>query len=771
MKRLFPLLCIGIAVGLRPCHAAPGAGGAFGSKRAVIFGIDGCRADALKLAVENGTAPNIARLIATGSVTWNAYAGGVPGTSTRQTTNSGPGWASVLTGVWVDKHGVNDNTFAGSRFDAYPHFFRHLHDDHPDSVLASLVSWPEIHDFIVADSGGATICDCHTSTSGSYDQRDLDLIAQTVTLLQTGDPEVVFCYQGNVDIMGHTYGFHPTVPQYMAAIAAADARIGQVLSAIRARSQFAQENWLFLVTTDHGGKGLGHGGQSAEERVIPFIASGGEVPKGLISREIIGQVVAPATVYRHLGLGIPASWGWESDAFQIGARLQAATGARANFLSWSLPAGGIAGLSGFELLRDDVSIATFGSNERHFTDAAPNPTGAAVRYRLKLIGSTEADLSASTGARNSSVPGPPPEIHLPFDGDLLDTSGRGNHAAAEGAPVYVAGHSGQALTLDGAHSARIGTPAAGVPADLRFGADTDFTVSFWFQATAGWTADPGILSNKDWDSGANPGWIVAGENNGGNWQWNFKGATLTRRDFDPSDAPIADNNWHLVTIAHDRDGDAVFYQDGREIGRVTIAGAGDIDTALPLRIGRDGDNAYPWNQGASIDDLKIWRRMLPPTEVLMEAADWNPVALFTAWMADQADLFHRSGEDLTPAGDPDSDGCDNLLEYSAGTSPFRAEERPCLHAERVGGKMRVRFVQRDGGSGVHGIDPGYRAAGLSYRLEVSSALDGSEVPVTGAATQIDAEAVPVRAGFHQIVVDLPMNGPKSFCRLKVELMP
>ena len=54
------------------------------SRHALIFGIDGCRSDALKLAVETGKAPNIAKLIDSGTVTWTAYAGSCMwGTSPR----------------------------------------------------------------------------------------------------------------------------------------------------------------------------------------------------------------------------------------------------------------------------------------------------------------------------------------------------------------------------------------------------------------------------------------------------------------------------------------------------------------------------------------------------------------------------------------------------------------------------------------------------------------------------------------------------------------
>ncbi len=752
-----------------PARGVPGPGrdGTFGNRRAVVFGIDGCRADALKLAVENGTVPNIGGLIKDGAVTWNAFAGGVAGTPTQQSTLSGPGWSSVLTGVWRDKHGVSDNGFAGQDFAAYPHFFRRLREVEAGAELVSLVSWPEIHDQIVNGSGGAAICGCQSFANGSYDQRDAALIGETVNLVSGANPDVIFCYQGNVDIAGHTFGFGPAVPEYMASIAAADQRIGQVLGAIRARPLFQEEAWLFIVTSDHGGNGTGHGGQSDDERVIPIVLSGGEIPKGVITREAIGQVAVPATVCRHLGLGIPAVWGWESDGFLNGASLRASVGARSIFLSWELPSGSLAELSGFELRRNGAMVATLGAAAESFTDGSPGVPGTPLTYTLRLMGTEEADLVATATVPGVAEPGSPPVLHLRFDGDLSDASGRGNAAVAEGMMAYGPGKVGQGLALDAARSARIGTVAAGAPADLRFGADSDFSVSFWFKANALWTGDPGILSNKSWVTGANQGWIVAGENNGNDWQWNFTGNAQPRRDFDPSNANVAGNEWRLVTITHDRDGEAVFYHDGVEIGRVSITGAGDVDTAFPVRIGRDGSNAYPWNQGAYIDELKIWRRVLSPLEVA--SGFGGTETAFASWISGQAELYAYPGGLLEEGDDPDGDGAVNLLEFAGGTSPFRAKSRPVVEVlSRPGGSMRVRFVQRDGGAGVHGQTEGYLVDGLIYILETSGDMDDGWVPVTGIAVQNDlTSAVGAVSGTHRIAVDIPLSGSERFCRLRV----
>ena len=36
--------------------------------------------------------------------------------------SSGPGWSSILTGAWADKHGVDGNSFRKPRLNIFPHY-------------------------------------------------------------------------------------------------------------------------------------------------------------------------------------------------------------------------------------------------------------------------------------------------------------------------------------------------------------------------------------------------------------------------------------------------------------------------------------------------------------------------------------------------------------------------------------------------------------------------------------------------------------------------
>lgn len=224
--------------------------------KVLIIGIDGCRPDALVAA----NTPNIDALIANGTYSLVAQ--------TQPPTSSGPGWSSMLTGVWGDKHGVTDNSFSGSNYAAYPHFFKHVKDHDPSLYTASIVHWIPIN---------LNIVDAPSTDYGSVGNDDF-ISADAVNLLQTADPDVLFLHFDDVDGAGHGNGFSPTVPAYIAEIEEVDTQIGPVIDALNNRPNRVNENWIIIVSTDHGGLGASHGGTSEEEKTIFFIVSGDEVP-------------------------------------------------------------------------------------------------------------------------------------------------------------------------------------------------------------------------------------------------------------------------------------------------------------------------------------------------------------------------------------------------------------------------------------------------------------------------------------------------------------
>lgn len=82
-------------------------------------------------------------------------------------------------------------------------------------------------------------------------------------------PTAIFYYLHNVDI--HTCCYDPKNAVYQQKILDEDAQIAQVLNVLIHRPDYANEDWLIVVASDHGGLNDNHGGQSASERDALFI--------------------------------------------------------------------------------------------------------------------------------------------------------------------------------------------------------------------------------------------------------------------------------------------------------------------------------------------------------------------------------------------------------------------------------------------------------------------------------------------------------------------
>ncbi|MDF1663155.1 MAG: hemopexin repeat-containing protein [Planctomycetota bacterium] len=278
------------------------------AKHVLMIGIDGCRPDALKAA----NAPTLHNLINTG-----AYASHTRILGPRKTnsnTVSGPGWSSLMTGVWADKHGVNDNSFKGRNYRRYPHFFERLKSVRPKSFTASIASWGPIPDHLVSYAN----LNLKLSTKKGYHAADETATKKAVGLLTKSNPDALFLYFGNLDETGHSTGFHPKNPKYMHALETIDSQIARVLTALRARPAFDFEDWLIIVCTDHGGHKKGHGGGHKNPAIneVFLIFHGRSVKKGLIKTPS-ALVDAPVTALTHLGVTIKKSWGLDGKVLGI----------------------------------------------------------------------------------------------------------------------------------------------------------------------------------------------------------------------------------------------------------------------------------------------------------------------------------------------------------------------------------------------------------------------------------------------------------------------
>lgn len=283
-------------------------------RRVLWIGLDGCRPDALQKA----ETPNLDSLKRVGA--WS-YSTKIQGARYQKSdTSSGPGWSSFLTGVWADKHGVNDNSFEGRRYDKYPHVFQRIKQRWSKAFTASFVDWEPIDKYIVEACDRKVCYPAHGADQ--YSQNDVLLAREAAECLTEQNPHAMVVYFGAIDETGHATGFHPDNDDYISAIQTVDERIGEVLTAVRGRPKFEQEKWLVVVSTDHGGKDKGHGGgQEVPEILTTFIiVSGDGVEAGEIAEPTYLVDVA-VTGLVHLELQIQPEWKLDGKAVGLESKL------------------------------------------------------------------------------------------------------------------------------------------------------------------------------------------------------------------------------------------------------------------------------------------------------------------------------------------------------------------------------------------------------------------------------------------------------------------
>ncbi len=273
------------------------------TKHVLLLGIDGCRFDAMTRA----NTPNLDKLREQGIYSPTTL---ILGDRYRKNdTISGPGWGSINTGVWADKHNVQGNQFKDPKFDKYPHFFHYVKKTMPQAKTVSIINWPPIAKYIVSSADVSL----NTKADNSYEQADdAAMEAAVEQLSEEAGPTAMMLYFGEVDGAGHAHGFHPTVPQYIAAIEHVDSLVGGVLEAIEKRTD---EDWLIVVTSDHGGSGKGHSnGQTNPDILNSFLIVSGEAAlKGTFDQQVY-IVDAVPTLLTYLGVEIEDTWQLDGNA-------------------------------------------------------------------------------------------------------------------------------------------------------------------------------------------------------------------------------------------------------------------------------------------------------------------------------------------------------------------------------------------------------------------------------------------------------------------------
>lgn len=283
------------------------------SPKVVFVIVDGIPAD----VIERVPTPAIDAIAAAGGYS-RATVGGPIGTLGETPTISAPGYMSLVTGTWANKHNVYDNYGISPDYD-YWNLFRLARDQQPEMRLGIFSTWTDNRTVLLgeglAEAGNwrfDVVVDGLEDDEARFPLQPMDAQISDIDdvvsreagkLIESKGPDLSWVYLQYTDDVAHEHGDSPELDQ---AVVDMDARVSFIWAAVRARQKAFDEDWLMIVTTDHGRDaetGLDHGGQSARERTIWIATNSQRLTPDFYARpEIVDIYPSIAT---HLGITIP----------------------------------------------------------------------------------------------------------------------------------------------------------------------------------------------------------------------------------------------------------------------------------------------------------------------------------------------------------------------------------------------------------------------------------------------------------------------------------
>jgi len=283
--------------------------------KAVFIIVDGIPADVL----ENTSTPFLDSISGEGGYA-RAYVGGTPGEESESPTSSAIGYNSLLTGTWANKHNVYDNVIGDPNYE-YWDIFRIVKAHDPSLQTAIFSTWTDNRTKLIGDglaeAGGYKL-------DYAFDGFELDLerfphdpmsdyirnIDELVTdeaarFIASDGPDLSWVYLQYTDDVGHRYG---DGPEMTSAVELMDGQIGRIWSAVQNRQRSHDEDWMILITTDHGrdpNTGRSHGNQTERERTTWIVSNSDKLNSHFFELPAIVDILP--SIATHLQMELPAN--------------------------------------------------------------------------------------------------------------------------------------------------------------------------------------------------------------------------------------------------------------------------------------------------------------------------------------------------------------------------------------------------------------------------------------------------------------------------------
>ncbi|WP_240651546.1 MULTISPECIES: LamG domain-containing protein [unclassified Variovorax] len=621
--------------------------------KALVVEIDGLTHAALRDAMAQNKVPALQSLRLS-----PAWTGGANGTPSEQRTTDGPGWATLMTGTWAQRHGVRWDT-NDQRIDVKlaPSVFALARQNNKAAgYKTASVTAGALYPLLLANETGTV--DSAVDCAGA----DACVTDRAAQLIDAGYDLLVAQY--GAPAAAAASGFRSDA--YQRAITDTATGVGQLLARIAQRTaNDSKEDWLVILTTGHGLDTFGSasGLQDNDGKTI-FIASnktlaaqpgvGAAAPADATLLTLASATDIAPTVLRHLGaLPAAADYRFSGQALQASTSLRslsAKTGAdkRSIVLSWTLAGATTAQV---QVLRDGKLVATLPAGTTTYTDPIVADSDGVYAYQYTVVAG---EASVALPAQIAYVK---PEAPVTLAPTLAN--GLVNYYTLDALPAvdaknastlapWAADANGGSLVDDGfqapnkAKALRVDSTvknASGM-AGYRLVQNNDvttnpavtaFTIGFWMRTdntcSQGVSNGGTVIGNKNYDTGTNEG-IAIGLFGSCELRFNTGTGAGVRGEVKGMHY-LSAGQWAYVAMVIDKtgqtiDGYAFDPVRGVQTGRAAlsptlVAKLGGLKNGIGLN--EDGSGLYYNRQTSSprgameFNDFAIWNRALTSDEL------------------------------------------------------------------------------------------------------------------------------------------------------------
>ncbi len=378
-------------------------------RKAVFIIVDGIPAD----VIERVNTPALDAIASVGGYS-RAYTGGEAGGTTQTPTISAVGYNNLLTATWANKHNVWGNGIEAPNYN-YWTIFRIAETQRKDVKTAVFSSWTDNRTKLIGEGKPET---GNIRIDYKLDELDLDkknypeemhslhifkidekISEEAANCINSKAPDLMWVYLWYTDCVGHEYGNSPTFDHYTEL---ADRQIGRIWEAVKYREKNFGEEWMIVVTTDHGRNenGKGHGGQTERERTTWI--STNVVPNGYFSRHQPAIVDISPSVCRFLDLTVPRDLQYEQEGVPFTGKVsisnvKAKKEANRIIIGWDN--------------YDDSQVEIFLSTTNNFRDGNPDKwkkvgkvSAAKKQFLFDCSGTDTSFLKFSLRTKNNMLP-------------------------------------------------------------------------------------------------------------------------------------------------------------------------------------------------------------------------------------------------------------------------------------------------------------------------------------------------------------------------------